>query len=274
MTEANTNGAVSAETNVADVAEAKKTPQEIFAERWAKRDRAIARVTDDQAAFMDFIGATFDESNPYKDWASPNAAKLGANATFAIVLCEETGENRLIVVAGKEAMFGTGGDEIVKETAYKLILNKAVAIASKADTTVDMFATVGGFLKAKFNLDAFKAFAKQIVAVLHARGLKSITVPTLKTALANAAFAKAQFPMVQPEQWNTIFAIFTKNAEDTNMDTSIFAHWAKTRDNMTDTGADLGDFSFDSIMAEMEEEDEGSDANAGDHDPVTAATAG
>jgi hypothetical protein len=120
-----------------------------------------------------------------------------------------------------------------------------------------MFATISGFLKAKFDLSAFKEFARDVVKVLHAKGLIGVTVPTLKLALSNAAFAKANFPMVTPEQWDVIFAIFTNNAEQHSMDTSIFAHWKKTRDNMTDAGATLESFDLESFQKALDEEDEG-----------------
>lgn len=248
-------------TTPATTAEVEATPAEAFAKRFEDRGKVVARVTDDQTAFGEFINATFNEANPYKDWASENAPKLGDGVTLAMVLCEESGDNRLIAIAGKDMMFGTGGDEVVKETAYKMIVNKALTIAQKADSTADMFATVGGFLKAKFDLSAFKDYAREVVKVLHDKGLRGITVPTLRIALGNAAFAKAQFPAMQEDQWKIIFSIFQQNAEAAGQDTSILAHWLKTRDAMSATGVDLEGFTLESFAAAMADEDEG-DASA------------
>lgn len=238
----------------AESAQPEKSPLEILQDRYESRGKAIATVGDDQQVFSQFI-ASFDESNPLKDWASSAAAKLGDNLTFAVVRVEETGDNRLVAIGAKETLFGTGGDEVAKQFAYKAICNKAMNIAQKPDSESDMFATLTGFLKAKFDMSVYKAFAKDVVSFLHEKGLRGITVPSLRMAMSNAAYAKAQFPALGESQWQVIFAIFEKSAEDAGMDTSLLAHWRKTRDNMTATGISVDDFSLDSFNEFVEDEE-------------------
>lgn len=229
-----------------------------FISKWDKRKKVIARVTDDQPEFQAFVEATFNDTNPYVDWASSAAATLGDGLTLIMVETDETGENRLIAAASKENFLK---DEIVVENLYRIYLNRLASQASKPDSVADMFATVSGVFKPRFDLAAFKDHAKDVVKFLHSKGLHGITVPTLKVALSNSAFATAQFPQMKPEQWKIIFAIMMKNAEDAGQDTSILKHWANTRDAMTDAGGEVG-FGQDDFAAFLAEEDEGSTAQA------------
>ena len=263
MTDANNN----AET-VEQVAE--KSPVEKLIERFENRNKVFARVTDDQAAFMDFVNTHFDETNPVKDWASNATPKIGPNFTLGAVSVEESGENRLIAIASKEALFGTGGDEVAKETAYRYLIGKALVMASKPDASEDMFSSIAGFLKAKFDVTAFKDLAKYVVAVLHEKGLRSITVNSLKTSLQNAAFAKANYPTMTDEHWRIVFAIFVSKAEKAGLDTSVFAHWQKTRDNMTDTGQNVEDFTLESFSAALEAETADEEAEEAAAETATA----
>lgn len=243
----NTNNSSTAATLTAE-----QTAEADFAKKWESRKKVIARVNDDQVAFTSFVSATFNDADPYKDWASENAPKLGPNVTLAMVESDD-GENRLIAIPSKEAAFA---DEVVRDNLYRMFCNKLMNIAGKPDSAIDMFATVSGCFKARFDLAAFKDYARDVVSVLHEKGLRGITVPTLKIALSNAAFAKAQFPTMKPAQWDIIFAIFQKNAETNGQDTSILAHWKNTRDAMSDTGADVT-FDMASFEASMAEGDEG-----------------
>lgn len=249
-----------AETSVEEAV--KKSPVEVFTEKFENRNKTHARVTDDQPAFMSFITSYFDETNPIKDWATEAVPKLGDGYTLGAVTVEESGENRLIAIASKDALFGTGGDEVAKEAAYKFLVGRALVIASKPDSSADMFASVAGFLKAKFDVSAFKEFAKLVIAVLHEKGLKSITVNTLKASMSNAAYAKANYPTMTDKHWDIVFAIFMNQAEKHGMDTSLFAHWSKTRHQMTDTGQNVEDFSFESFAQALEEEGETDEAEA------------
>jgi hypothetical protein len=249
---------------------AEKSPVEKLVERFENRNKVFARVTDDQSAFMEFVNQHFDETNPIKDWASNATPKLGANFTLGAVTVEESGENRLIAIASKEALFGTGGDEVAKETAYRYLIGKALIMAGKPDATDDMFASVAGFLKAKFDVTAFKELAKYVVAVLHEKGLRSITVNSLKTSLQNAAFAKANYPTMTPDHWKIVFAIFISRAEKAGLDTSVFAHWQKTRDNMTDTGQNVEDFNFETFSAALDAETADEEAEEAAAETATA----
>ncbi len=248
---------------VETVEEAVETsPVEKITKKFEDRGKVHARVTDDQPAFMDFVTGYFDETNPVKDWATPAVPKLGDGYTLGAVTVEESGENRLIAIASKDALFGTGGDEVAKEAAYKFLIGRALVIASKPDSSADMFASIAGFLKAKFDVSAFKDFAKMVVAVLHEKGLKSITVNTLKASMSNAAYAKANYPTMTDKHWEIVFAIFQNKAEKSGMDTSLFAHWAKTRNQMTDTGQNVEDFTLESFSQALEDEGEADEAEA------------
>ena len=248
MTEENTK----TEVITADVA---------FAQRWEKSRKVVAGPNDDQQAFGLFIQNTFDDSNPYKDWASKPAAKYG-QGNFTLVMVEtEEGEARLIAVAAPELVMGTGGDMVARQALYRMFVNRAAGIAGKTDSVEDMFSTIAGFLKPRFDLEAFKFSARDVVKVLHSKGLHGITVPTLKIALSNAAFAAAQFPMMKPEQWKVIFAIMRSKAVEASLDVSILDHWINNRDSMTAAGADIDLGGEEGLLAALEDEDEG-DASA------------
>lgn len=231
---------------------------ETFAKRWDKRGKLIVRASDDQAAFSTFVGETFDDTNPYKDWASDAATIMGEGLTLIMVRSDDDAENRLVAAPSKDVAFS---DEVIRDALYRMLLNKWANIAAKADAAKDMFMTVNGIFKPRFDLEAFKHSARDVVKFLHSKGLHGITVPTLRTALMNAANAQANFPQMKEEQWSIIFAIFFKNAEEASLDTSVLKHWQNTRNNMTDAGVELG-FGEDEFAKFMTEEEEGDASDA------------
>jgi hypothetical protein len=170
-----------------------------------------------------------------------------------MVHSEDDDVNRLVAAPSKDTAFA---DEVIRDVLYRFLLNKWANIAAKADAAKDMFMTVNGIFKPRFDLEAFKHSARDVVKFLHSKGLHGITVPTLRNSLMNAAFAKANFPQMKDEQWNIIFAIFFKNAEDASLDVSVLKHWQNTRNNMTDTGVEL-DFGADDFSQFVSEEEEG-----------------
>lgn len=240
---------------------AEKSPVEKLIERFENRNKVFARVNEDQPAFMQFFNEYFDDTNPITDWASGAVASLGEGYTLAAVQVEG-GDNRLIAIAGKETILGTGGDEVAKEAAYKFIIGKALLAAAKPDSSADMFNSIAGFLKAKFDPSAFRALAKYVVAVLHEKGLRSISINTLKQAMSNSAYAAANYPTMTEKHWDVVFAIFISKAEAAGLDTSLFKHWQKTRDQMKDTGQNVDDFDFETFSKALDDETADDEAEA------------
>lgn len=264
------------QANTAPVAAAVKaatSPKDDFAARFEKKGKIICRFDasdEEKQAFLETAAAVqAEEEANFHDWTDKAPKTFG---TFALVRRENDMANILISMASPDEMFA---DPTVRNYMYRLAVNKITNAADVDDSTEARFITVAGCFNQKLDLDAFKASARYLVQILHAKGLTGVTISSLKQAFQNAAFATSQFPRVPSETWVGLIGVARALAEKKGFDVSVFDYWLKTRDVVLDEGSelDLGDLSKLGEDVENAIAAKQTDKEVAPAAPATAATA-
>lgn len=142
---------------------------------------------------------------------------IGAVPSFEKVISDETGKS------------------FVVNSLFSAMKTKLANSARNAETGSLLPFSLSDFTTRKSRSDDLKAFnelAKPMILLLKSNGLRSVTKPSLRSCLSNAAIAESQYPAVPQEQWQKILQALEKMAAQKGLDPSIFAHWANTRDEM------------------------------------------
>jgi len=244
-------------------------------------DLAAPTTTDEvKGALAKVIEVFVAKGRKFFDWTEKAPDEF---TTLAIVNIDEgTGENengfRLVSIPSMAVALA---DPIVARALYKSFVTRVVGRAAQDDADPADFVIASGTYRQGHDATAFQSQASAYVSALKEKGLSGITVKLLRDALANAAFARSQFPRMPEGAWTMIIDLMEQAAKDKGADTSIFTHWRSTRDVKVDVGAaiDMGDFAKVAAakVAEKAEKDgptdaTGNAATASDHDgaPATA----
>jgi hypothetical protein len=221
-------------------AEKAKAMQELQ-DRFSKKSKLVATSADDLETFIDFVtnvpGVVNWTDKAPKDFTGMALVKSGDN-----------GPMRLISVPSKEQILA---DTTVQARFVKWVINHIVNAAMDEDAREEMFLTVAGTFKQKFDLEAFKYVAKAMVKKLREQGLLGITNVSLRLSLQSAAYAESMFPRMKPAQWEGVLKVMRQLAETHGQDVSIFDHWEATRSAKS---ADVGELNldFNTLEAEMD----------------------
>lgn len=93
------------------------------------------------------------------------------------------------------------------------------------------------------SLKPFNDMADGFVKALKESGLKRMNKKLLRMCLTSQAYAEGQFSRMNAKHWETILDVMIKRGDDAGVNTELFAHWRKTRDQVaaptTDDDFDL-----------------------------------
>lgn len=217
---------------------------------YSKKGVVEFRARDDQSILQDALSQ--DGAPEIVDWT--DGADVGDGPTAVLVWSDEAKQHRLIALASKEVMLGTGGNALARESAYTSIVAKAIKLARKGDTQSVMFRGVSNYLAGRMSLKLFNDYAPRVVASLRKRGLAGITKDTLRDSLSNAGTAKLLFAQVSPEQWGIIFQGFYRHADAEGLSKTLMQHWEATRDSMAAGETSFVGLSLDDLIADEEAE--------------------
>jgi len=88
-------------------------------------------------------------------------------------------------------------------------------------------------------LAAFNAVATLYVKALKDKGLKFMSKGLLRQVLSSAAFAEQQFPRIGQDNWQVVIKSMVAHTSKEGIDKGILAHWAKTRDQVEVSTAEI-----------------------------------
>ena len=76
----------------------------------------------------------------------------------------------------------------------------------------------------------FMEIAPFFVKGLKRKGMKTLTIGTLRDCLQSTAVAKQYFPNISQERWTALGNGIVQKGKDENLDMSVVEHWLETRD--------------------------------------------
>lgn len=240
---------------------AKLSPIQELAADYAKTKVLVYRPGDPKLSLFGQFMATLKAGADYFDWTGK------APDTFGGVILAKTKDDsssRLIAFADKQTALS---DPVVQDALYDRYIKMIIRTARNPDASEGQFITPSGAVAVVSSMQAFKFQSSAWVELLKKKGLKGIQVNSLKLALSNASMARALFPTFK--DWDNLLKFMAANAEKNGLNTSLFAHWAATRDAAQATSLSavaLGD-DVDALLKQVNDtidaelaEDEGDEA--------------